>query len=169
MHELAIAEHGMTIMALRAELELEAPIASDTATLHGLVGAMLEAGGAIHCLRDPTRGGVATALNEIARQSGVGIVLEEDALLVREPVRGVCELLGLDPLYVANEGKLLAIVPTADAPAVLARMCARPEGREARIVGTVVDDPEQLVVLKTRIGGRRIVDMLPGDQLPRIC
>ena len=165
----AIAEHGMTIMALRAELELEAPIASDTAPLHGLVGEMLEGGGTIHCLRDPTRGGVATALNEIAGQSGVGIVLEEDTLLVREPVRGVCELLGLDPLYVANEGKLLALVPGADAAGMLARMRGRPEGRDARIVGTVVEDPEHLVVLKTRIGGRRIVDMLSGDQLPRIC
>jgi hydrogenase expression/formation protein HypE len=165
----AIAEHGITIMTMRAELELEAPIASDTAPLHGLVAAMLDGGAAIHCLRDPTRGGVATALNEIARQSRVGIVLEEDALLVRAPVRGVCELLGLDPLYVANEGVLLAVVPEVDAAAVLARMRARAEGREARIVGRVVEDPEHLVVLKTRIGGRRIVDMLPGDQLPRIC
>src|SRR5262249_5362922 len=153
-----IAEHGMTIMALRAELELEAPIASDTAPLHALVRAMLDGGGEIHCLRDPTRGGVATALNEIARQSGVGIRLDEEAIAVSEPVRGVCELLGLDPLYVANEGKLLAVVAEADAEAILARMRGRPEGREARIVGRVVEDREHLVVLKTRIGGRRIVD-----------
>ena len=164
-----IAEHGMTIMATRAELELESPIASDTAPLHELVRAMLDTGGALHCLRDPTRGGVATAMNEIARQSGVGIVLDETAIGVREPVRGVCELLGLDPLYVANEGKLLAVVAPGDVDRVLASMRARADGRDAQIIGVVVEDPERLVVLKTRIGGRRIVDMLQGDQLPRIC
>jgi len=164
-----IAEHGMTIMAMRAELELESPIASDTAPLHELVRAMLDTGGALHCLRDPTRGGVATAMNEIARQSGVGIVLDETAIGVREPVRGVCELLGLDPLYVANEGKLLAVVAPGDVDRVLASMRARADGRDAQIIGVVVEDPERLVVLKTRIGGRRIVDMLQGDQLPRIC
>ena len=164
-----IAEHGMTIMAARAELELEAPIASDTAPLHELVLDMLGTGGEIHCLRDPTRGGVATALNEIARQSGAGIVLDEAAIAVREPVRGVCELLGLDPLYVANEGKLLAVVAAASADRILHCMASRAEGRDARIIGMVVPDPERLVVLNTRIGGRRIVDMLQGDQLPRIC
>jgi len=164
-----IAEHGMAIMATRAELELETPIVSDTAPLHELALDMLDAGGEIHCLRDPTRGGVATALAEIARKSSVGMVLEERAIPVREPVRGVCELLGLDPLYVANEGVLLAIVAPADADRVLARMRERPEGREARIIGQVVNDPARLVVLQTRVGGRRIVDMLPGEQLPRIC
>jgi hydrogenase expression/formation protein HypE len=164
-----IAEHGMTIMATRAELELESPIASDTAPLHELVRAMLDTGGELHCLRDPTRGGVATALCEIARQSGVGIVLDEAAIVVREPVRGVCELLGLDPLYVANEGKLLAVVAPVDVDRVLAGMRARGDGRDAEIIGVVVEDPERLVVLKTRIGGRRIVAMLQGDQLPRIC
>jgi hydrogenase expression/formation protein HypE len=164
-----IAEHGMTIMATRAELELESPIASDTAPLHELVRAMLDTGGELHCLRDPTRGGVATALCEIARQSGVGIVLDEAAIVVRDPVRGVCELLGLDPLYVANEGKLLAVVAPGDADRVLGGMRARADGRDAQIIGVVVEDPERLVVLKTRIGGRRIVDMLQGDQLPRIC
>jgi hydrogenase expression/formation protein HypE len=164
-----IAEHGMTIMATRAELELESPIASDTAPLHELVRAMLDTGGELHCLRDPTRGGVATAVCEIARQSGVGIVLDEAAIVVREPVRGVCELLGLDPLYVANEGKLLAVVAPLDVDRVLGGMRARAEGRDAQIIGVVVEDPERLVVLKTRIGGRRIVDMLQGDQLPRIC
>ena len=164
-----IAEHGMTIMATRAELELESPIASDTAPLHELVCAMLDTGGELHCLRDPTRGGVATAMCEIARQSGVGIVLDEAAIVVREPVRGVCELLGLDPLYVANEGKLLAVIAPWDVDRVLGGMRARADGRDAQIIGVVVEDPERLVVLKTRIGGRRIVDMLQGDQLPRIC
>jgi hydrogenase expression/formation protein HypE len=164
-----IAEHGMTIMATRAELELESPIASDTAPLHELVRAMLDTGGELHCLRDPTRGGVATALCEIARQSGVGIVLDEAAIVVREPVRGVCELLGLDPLYVANEGKLLAVIAPWDVDRVLGGMRARADGRDAQIIGVIVEDPERLVVLKTRIGGRRIVDMLHGDQLPRIC
>jgi hydrogenase expression/formation protein HypE len=164
-----IAEHGMAIMATRAELGLETPIVSDTAPLHGLVLDMLGAGGTIHCLRDPTRGGVATALAEIARKSGVGMVLDEGAIPVREPVRGVCELLGLDPMYVANEGKLLAIVAPAGADRVLARMRERPDGREARIIGEVVDDAARLVVLQTRVGGRRILDVLTGEQLPRIC
>jgi hydrogenase expression/formation protein HypE len=112
---------------------------------------------------------VATALNELAHRSGVGIVLDEAAVAVREPVRGVCELLGLDPLYVANEGKLLAIVARPDAGRVLAAMHARSEGRDARVVGEVVEDTARLVVLNTTVGGRRIVDMLPGEQLPRIC
>jgi hydrogenase expression/formation protein HypE len=165
----AIAEHGMTIMAARADLEVESPVVSDSMPLHEMVLDMLETGGEIHCLRDPTRGGVATALNEIARQSGVGMVLEEDAIPVREPVRGICELLGFDPLYVANEGKLLAIVEPRSADRVLAAMGRRAEGRDARVIGAVVDDPDRLVVLKTRVRGLRIVDMLQGDQLPRIC
>jgi len=165
----AIAEHGTAIMAARAELDVETPIVSDSAPLHELVLAVLDAGGEIRCLRDPTRGGVATALNEIARQSRMGMVLDEEQVLVREPVRGICELLGFDPLYVANEGKLLAIVEPGTTDATLAAMRRRPEGRDARVIGEVVDDPEALVVLKTRVGGRRIVDMLPGDQLPRIC
>jgi len=164
-----IAEHGMAIMATRAELELETPVTSDTAPLHELVLDMLESGARIHCLRDPTRGGVATALNEIARRSGVGMVLDESAIAVREPVRGVCELLGLDPLYVANEGRLLAVVAAEGAASIVERMRRRPEGREARIIGELVEDPARLVVLRTRVGGRRIVDMLPGEQLPRIC
>jgi hydrogenase expression/formation protein HypE len=164
-----IAEHGMAIMAARADLELETPLASDTATLHRLVLDVLATGADVHCLRDPTRGGVATALNELARRSRVGIVLDEAAIAVREPVRGVCELLGLDPLYVANEGTLLAIVARADAPRALEAMRRHPEGRETRVVGEVVDDPSALVVLQTAVGGRRIVDMLPGEQLPRIC
>jgi hydrogenase expression/formation protein HypE len=164
-----VADHGMAIMASRAELELDTPILSDTMSLHELVQSMLEVGTGIHCLRDPTRGEVATALNEIARRSGVGIILDEGTIPVREPVRGVCELLGLDPLYVANEGKLLAVVQPDAAEQVLEWMRGRSETREACIIGQVVEDPERLVVLKTRIGGRRIVDMLPGEQLPRIC
>ena len=165
----SIAEHGMAIMAARADLELETPVTSDTAALHRLVIDMLGTGADIHCLRDPTRGGVATALNEIAQQSGVGVVLDEAAITVREPVRGVCELLGLDPLYVANEGKLLAVVSRADAERVVTAMHGHPEGREARVVGEVVADSSRLVVLRTTVGGRRIVDMLQGEQLPRIC
>lgn len=164
-----IAEHGMAIMAARADLELETPIASDSAPLHRLVLDVMATGADVRCLRDPTRGGVATALNEIAQRSGVGIVLDEEAIALREPVRGACELLGLDPLYVANEGKLIAVVAPGDAEGVLARMRRRLEGCEARIVGRVVADESALVVLRTRIGGRRIVDMLPGEQLPRIC
>jgi hydrogenase expression/formation protein HypE len=164
-----IADHGIAIMAARADLELETPVASDTAALHRLVLDVLATGGEVHCLRDPTRGGVATALNEIARRSAAGIVLDEAAIAVHEPVRGVCELLGLDPLYVANEGKLLAIVPAADAPRVLATMGKHPEGLEARVIGRVVEDAAALVVLETAVGGRRIVDMLQGEQLPRIC
>ena len=164
-----IAEHGTAIMVARADLELETPVASDTAPLHRMVLDMVETGADIHCLRDPTRGGVATALNELAQQSGVGVVLDEPAIAVREPVRGVCELLGLDPLYVANEGKLLAVVPRADADRVLAAMRRHPEGRDSRVVGQVVEDHARLVVLHTSVGGRRIVDMLQGEQLPRIC
>jgi hydrogenase expression/formation protein HypE len=159
----------MAIMAARADLGLETPIASDTAPLHRLVRAMLATGADIRCLRDPTRGGVATALNELAQRSEVGIVVREAAVAVREPVRGVCELLGLDPLYVANEGTLLAVVPRGDAARVLEVMRAQPEGREACVVGEVVDDRARLVVLETTVGGRRIVDMLQGEQLPRIC
>ena len=164
-----IAEHGMAIMAARAELELEMPVESDTAPLHELVQSMLASGGEIRCLRDPTRGGVGTALCEIARRSGVGIVIDEQAIPVREPVRGICELLGFDPLYVANEGRLVAVVAAADADRVLARMRERADGREAQVIGKVVDDAARLVVLRTRVGGRRIVDPLPGEQLPRIC
>jgi hydrogenase expression/formation protein HypE len=164
-----IAEHGIAVMATRAELELEAPIASDTAPLHDLVLDLLAAGATIHCLRDPTRGGVATALGEIARASGVGMAVREAAIPVREAVRGVCELLGLDPLYVANEGKLVVVVPGSEAARAVARMRAHPQGRDACVIGEVVADPERLVVLETRIGGRRLVDLLPGEQLPRIC
>jgi hydrogenase expression/formation protein HypE len=164
-----IADHGMAIMAARGGLELETEILSDTAPLHGLVDAMLGGAPAIRCLRDPTRGGVATTLNEIARRSRVGIEIHERAIPVREDVKGACELLGLDPLYVANEGKLVAIVAPGDAEAVLARMRGHPDGREARIIGEVVAEHPRMVVMRTGIGGTRIVDLLAGEQLPRIC
>jgi hydrogenase expression/formation protein HypE len=164
-----IAEHGVAIMAARADLELETPVTSDTAALDRLVLDALATGADIRCLRDPTRGGVATSLNEIAQRSRVGIELDEASIPVREPVRGVCELLGLDPLYVANEGKLLAIVAPEDAGRVVDAMRSRPEGREARVIGEVVEAHPSLVVLRTVVGGARVVDMLTGDLLPRIC
>jgi hydrogenase expression/formation protein HypE len=165
----AVAAHGVAIMATRAEIELETPVVSDTAPLHELVLDLLDAGAEIHCLRDPTRGGVATVLNEIAQRSHVGIVLDEAVIPVAEPVRGVCELLGLDPLYVANEGRLLAVVPRPWAGHVVDRLRRHAIGREACVIGEVVADARHLVVLRTTIGGRRIVDTLPGDKLPRIC
>ena len=164
-----IAAHGMAIMAARADLDLETPVTSDTAALHRLVAGVLDVGVTLHCVRDPTRGGVATSLNEIAQRSRVGIVVDETAIAVDEPARSVCELLGLDPLYVANEGTLLAFVAREDAERTVTAMRRHPEGRDARIVGKVVEDAQALVVLRTAVGGRRIVDMLQGEQLPRIC
>lgn len=164
-----IGDHGIAIMARRAELELETELRSDSAALHGLVAAMLEAVPDLHVLRDPTRGGLAAALNEIASQSGVGMRLEERAIPVRPEVRAACELLGLDPLDVANEGKLVAICAAADADRLLAAMRAHPLGRDAAIVGRVVEDPRGMVELETALGGRRLVDWLAGEPLPRIC
>jgi hydrogenase expression/formation protein HypE len=150
-------------------LEFEGAIESDTAPLNGLVMAMLDACRDIHVLRDPTRGGLASALNEIAASAKVGMVIDEARVPLSEEVRGACEILGLDPLYVANEGKLLAIVPPEDAGAVLRKMQAHPMGRNAALIGEVSGDHPSLVIMKTLIGGRRIVDMLSGEQLPRIC
>lgn len=164
-----IADHGIAIMSVREGLEFETQITSDTVALNGLVESMFSASNAIHVLRDPTRGGVASALNEIAGSARVGMVLREDAIPVREEVRGACELLGLDPLYVANEGKLLAIVDAASSLPILAAMRAHPLGRDAVIIGEVIDDHPGVVVMKSRIGGSRVVDMLSGEQLPRIC
>ncbi|MCU0757616.1 MAG: hydrogenase expression/formation protein HypE [Steroidobacteraceae bacterium] len=164
-----IGDHGVAIMSRRENLEFETEVRSDCAALNGLVAAMLASGARLHVLRDPTRGGVATTLNEIARQSGVGMMLEESALPVDPAVAAACEFLGLDPLYVANEGKLLAICPAADAAALLAAMQAHPLGRRAARIGTVVQDPDQFVQMTTVLGGRRIVDWLAGEQLPRIC
>jgi hydrogenase expression/formation protein HypE len=165
-----IADHGIAIMSVREGLSFETTIESDSAALNGLVGALLGAlGERVHVLRDPTRGGLASATNEIAASADVGLRLEETAIPVAEQVRGACEILGLDPLYVANEGKFLAVVAPAAAAAALAAMRAHPLGREAAIVGEVVADHPGRVFLRSRIGGTRIVDMLSGEQLPRIC
>lgn len=164
-----IGDHGIAILAEREGLEFDCPVESDSAALHTLVAEMLGTTREIRCLRDPTRGGVSSSLNEIAAQSGVGIRLEEDAIPVREEVRGACEMLGLDPLYVANEGKLLAIADPAVADALVAAMRRHPLGREARRIGTVTESDRGWVTMRTLFGTSRIVDMLAGDQLPRIC
>jgi hydrogenase expression/formation protein HypE len=164
-----VAVHGIAIMSVREGLEFETEIASDTAALNGLVQDLLAACGDVHVLRDPTRGGVTSALTEIAQSAGVGIILQESAIPISEEVKGACEILGLDPLYVANEGKLIAIVPPDDAEAALAAMRQHPLGKEAALIGEVVSDHAGFVVMKTRVGGTRVVDMLSGEQLPRIC
>jgi hydrogenase expression/formation protein HypE len=164
-----IGEHGIAILAQREGLEFESTIESDSAALHTLTAEMLEVGSGIRCMRDPTRGGLSSALNEMAAQSQVGIELDESAILVREEVRGACEMLGLDPLYVANEGKLIAIVEPSVADRVLAAMRSHPLGRDARIIGCVGAKNAGLVTMRTALGTTRIVDMLAGDQLPRIC
>jgi hydrogenase expression/formation protein HypE len=164
-----IAVHGIAIMSVREGLAFETEIASDTAPLNGLVEAILTVAPEIHVLRDPTRGGVTSALSEIAEQARVGIRLNEVAIPIDEAVKGACEILGLDPLYVANEGKLLAIVAPAESDAVLAAMRAHPLGRKAAVIGQVVEEHAGMVTMKTRVGGTRVVDMLAGEQLPRIC
>lgn len=165
----SIGDHGVTILSLREGLGFEADIGSDSQALHGLVAAMVEAVPQIRCLRDPTRGGLGNTLNELAQQSRVGMQLDERAIPIREAVRAACEFLGLDPLYVANEGKLIAICPAEHAEQLLAVMHAHPQGREAAIVGTVVEDPQCFVQMQTQFGGNRMVDWLNGEQLPRIC
>jgi hydrogenase expression/formation protein HypE len=165
----SLGDHGVAIMASRENLDFGSPVVSDSAALHGLVAAMLDSGVELHCLRDPTRGGLAATLNELAQQSRVGMLLDEASLPVREPVRACCEFLGLDPLHVANEGKLVAICPEADAPRLLAAMRGHPLGRDAAIVGRVIEDDHQFVQMDTAFGGRRMVDWLSGEQLPRIC
>ena len=165
----SIGLHGIAIMSVREGLDFEVEIVSDTQGLGGLVAAMLAVEPDVHVLRDPTRGGLSSALNEIAAVSRVGMVLDEPAIPIPGPVRAACEFLGLDPLHVANEGKLVAIVPGASADAVLAAMRARPEGAEAARIGTVVADHPGMVTMRTIVGSERIVDMLVGEQLPRIC
>jgi hydrogenase expression/formation protein HypE len=165
----ALGEHGVAILIARNQLALEADVQSDCQPLHGLVAAILAACPATRCLRDATRGGVATVLTEFAGSSGVGIRIRECDLPTHEPVRGACEILGLDPLYLANEGKLVAVVPAPDADRVLAAMRAHPAGTEAAIIGVVTHEPTGMVVMETVFGGERIVDMLVGEQLPRIC
>jgi hydrogenase expression/formation protein HypE len=164
-----LGDHGMAIMAERESLGFDAPIVSDSAALHGLVEVILATGADVRVLRDPTRGGLATTLNEIARQSGVGMLVQEKALPVQPAVAAACELLGLDPLYVANEGKLVVICAERDANAVLSAMRAHPLGSAAACIGEVHADDHHFVQMATAFGGRRIVDWLSGDQLPRIC
>lgn len=170
-----VGDHGITILAAREELDFECELESDCAALNGLVSEMLDeaecAGDleGIRCMRDPTRGGVATSLNEIAGRSQVGMLLEEQAIPVRESVSGACEMLGLDPLYVANEGKLVAIVAPELAGRMLERMRQHPLGREAAIIGELTTQHPRMVLARTKVGGTRVVDVLFGEQLPRIC
>ncbi|MCV0426479.1 MAG: hydrogenase expression/formation protein HypE [Roseibium sp.] len=164
-----IGDHGVAILSKRENLEFETEIRSDSAALHGLVENMISAVPGISVLRDPTRGGLATALNEIAHASGVGFVLQEEQIPVGPDVRAACELLGLDPLYIANEGKLICICEATDASRLLKTMRAHPLGREAAQIGEVVEDDDHMVVMQTGFGGARVVDWLSGEQLPRIC
>ena len=164
-----LGDHGMAVLVARGDLELEVELESDAAPVHELVAGLLELGPALRWLRDPTRGGVATALNELAAAGGVCVRLDEQALPIRPQVAAACEILGIDPLYVANEGKLLAVVAPEAADAAVGTLRAHELGREAAVVGTIADAPEGLVVLETALGGTRIVDVLVGDPLPRIC
>lgn len=164
-----LGNHGMAVMVARGNLELEVDLESDTASLAELVEGLLDATDGVRCLRDLTRGGLATVLNEIAVSADVGIVLDEACIPVRPEVNGACEILGIDPLYVANEGKLTAVVAPEAADAALAALASHPLGAAARVVGHVREEQPGLVVLETAFGGRRVVDMLVGDPLPRIC
>ncbi|HAX92060.1 MAG TPA: hydrogenase expression/formation protein HypE [Rhodospirillaceae bacterium] len=164
-----LGDHGVAVMAEREKLVFDEPVLTDSAPLNGLIEAMVKSGVELHALRDPTRGGLATTLNEMAQSASVGMRLEEAAIPVRPSVRGVCEILGLDPLYIANEGKLIAFCPAAQAEKLLAVMRLHREGRNAAIIGTVVEDENNFVEMKTSFGGNRMVDWLAGEQLPRIC
>jgi hydrogenase expression/formation protein HypE len=164
----AVGDHGIAVLSAREGLGFEADLQSDVAPLGGLVAAMLAAG-EVHAMRDPTRGGLATTLCEIAAQSGVCVELEERAIPIHVPVRAACEMLGFDPLYVANEGKLVAFVAAKDAEKILAAMRSHKYGTEAAMIGRAVEAPRGQVRMRTVIGGTRIVDMLPGEMLPRIC
>ena len=165
----SIGDHGVAVLSKRESLAFETEICSDSAALHGLVAGMLDAVPEIAAMRDPTRGGLAATLNEIARGASVGMVLDEAAIPVRPDVAAACELLGLDPLNTANEGKLVAFCPAGAAERLLAAMRAHPLGREAAIIGTVTDDPAHIVSMNTAFGGSRVIDWLSGEQLPRIC
>lgn len=165
----SIGDHGVAVMSKRQGLDFETTIVSDSAALHDLVVEMVRVAPDIHVLRDPTRGGLAAVLNEIARESGVGVMIRENNIPVARAVRGACELLGLDPLYVANEGKLVCFAAPEDADRLLATMRCHPLGVNAAIIGEVIDDPDGFVQMETSFGGTRIVDWLTGDQLPRIC
>jgi hydrogenase expression/formation protein HypE len=165
----AIGDHGIAVLSQREGLSFSTELESDCAPLNKLVAEMLRASPQIHCLRDPTRGGLATILNELAKQSKVGIKIEEERIPVREEVSAACEMLGFDPLYVANEGKLVAIVAPEDAEAILAAMRHNAYGKDAALIGEVRQEHPRRVVMKTKIGSSRIIDMLVGDLLPRIC
>jgi len=164
-----IGDHEIAILSERENFKFQGEFKSDCAPLNDLIQRMLEVSPSIRCMRDPTRGGLATALNEIASKSKVGMVIEEEKVLIRESVKGVCELLGLDPFYLANEGKLIAICPEGETDRLLEAMRSYPLGRESEVIGRVVDEHPQKVVLRTLIGGQRILDMLSGSQYPRIC
>jgi hydrogenase expression/formation protein HypE len=165
-----IGDHGVTVMLARGELEIESDVISDTAPIHDLVAALLDAvPDGVRAMRDATRGGVATILNEMAKASNVAVILEEDKVPVRPEVNGACEILGIDPLYVACEGRFVAVVDGDAAEDALAALRSRPGGEGAAVIGRIKDDPPGLVLLKTSFGGTRIVDMLVGDPLPRIC
>ncbi len=164
-----LGDHGVAIMSSRENLEFETTIESDSAALHTLIADMVSVVPAIHCLRDPTRGGLATTLNELAQQSNVGMKLQESSIPIRPAVTAACELLGLDPLYVANEGKLICICAQDDAQRLLDAMLAHPLGRQAAIIGEVIEDQHGFVQMETSFGGSRVVDWLAGEQLPRIC
>jgi hydrogenase expression/formation protein HypE len=165
-----VGDHGITIMLARGELDIDADLVSDTAPVHDLVRGLLDAVGPdIRAMRDATRGGVATILNEVAKAAGVAVAVDEDAVPVRAEVRGACELLGIDPLYVACEGRIVVIVDPGAADAAVAALRAHPLGTGATVVGHVAEDPPGLVLLKTGFGGTRIIDLLVGDPLPRIC
>jgi len=165
----SIGDHGIAILSSREGLQFGTTMESDSAALHTLVADMIGVAPNIRCLRDPTRGGLATTLNELARQSNVGMRIEEAAIPVKAEVRGACELLGLDPLYIANEGKLVCIAAADDAERLLAIMQQHPLAKNAAIIGTVGEDAQHMVVMKTAFGGMRVVDWLAGEQLPRIC
>lgn len=164
-----LGDHGIAIMSVREGLEFETVLESDSAALNGLTEAILDACPRTRCMRDPTRGGLSGSANELALGSRVGVTLDETAIPLRPEVRGACEMLGLDPLYVANEGKLMAVVPPEDAGRALDAMRAHPLGRNAAVVGEVVDDHPGMVILRSRVGGDRVVTLLAGEQLPRIC
>jgi hydrogenase expression/formation protein HypE len=164
-----IAEHGIAILSAREEFDFETDVKSDTAPLNGLVESIIDVCPEVHVMRDPTRGGVSSALNEIAESANMGIYIEEDTIPIADQIKAICEILGLDPLYIANEGKLLAIVPENKASVVLKTMQSHQYGRESRVIGEVTVDNPGKVIMKTSIGSHRIVDMLSGEQLPRIC
>lgn len=165
----SLGDHGVAIMSQRENLSFATTLISDSAPLHGLVAAMIERVPTLHCMRDPTRGGLAATLNEIARQSAVGMNLKETQLPVKAQVKAACELLGLDPLYVASEGRLVAVCAPEDAPALLVVMRNHPLGKDSADVGEVIEDSNCFVEMETELGGRRMVDWLSGEQLPRIC